>query len=74
MGSKKRQFSLQSSPAMASGGDSAMDVDFPEVDGAESVVVSRKESSKRTLPWIEKYRPTSLADLISQDEIVSTSA
>jgi hypothetical protein len=26
-----------------------------------------------TLPWVEKYRPNTLSDLISQDDIVSTS-
>lgn len=31
-----------------------------------------KDNLKKSLPWVEKYRPESLDDLISQDHIIKT--
>lgn len=31
-----------------------------------------KEEAPSTLPWVEKYRPATLSDLISQQDIVNT--
>ena len=31
-----------------------------------------KFSNRTSIPWIEKYRPKSLSELISQDRIVNT--
>jgi len=57
-------------------GDSShhMMVDVPDSNVEDSASVSRKEASKKTLPWIEKYRPSTLHDLISHEEIVRTRA
>ena len=30
-----------------------------------------KISAKQSLPWVEKYRPSSLADLIAHEDIIS---
>jgi len=30
------------------------------------------QSADLSLPWVEKYRPTSLDDLISHDDIIKT--
>lgn len=38
-----------------------------------AAVSSAKPTSKEFLPWVEKYRPESLNDLISQNDIVGTS-
>lgn len=47
------------------------------VDAAENASVaataeSRRAEAKKTLPWIEKYRPATLADLVSHEDIVKT--
>lgn len=47
------------------------------VDPSENVTIaatveSRRSEAKKTLPWIEKYRPATLADLISHEDIVKT--
>lgn len=31
------------------------------------------KDAKSNLPWVEKYRPATLDDLISHEEIISTS-
>ena len=49
-----------------------MIVDAPESSEVDSASLSRKEASKKTLPWIEKYRPSTLHDLISHEEIIRT--
>ena len=46
--------------------DNAMDVDYQE-ESAEAA----KASTINTLPWIEKYRPKSLNELIAHEEIVN---
>jgi hypothetical protein len=34
---------------------------------------SAKDDAPTTIPWVEKYRPATLSDLISQQDIVNTS-
>ena len=31
-----------------------------------------KEVNNQSIPWVEKYRPQTLSDLISHDDIIST--
>ncbi|KAJ3038300.1 hypothetical protein HDV00_000811 [Rhizophlyctis rosea] len=40
--------------------------------GKATAVVEEKGSSKENLPWVEKYRPAQLDDLISHEDIIST--
>jgi replication factor C subunit 3/5 len=49
-----------------------MMVDAADNGVADPVADSRREEAQKTLPWIEKYRPSSLHDLIAHDEIVRT--
>lgn len=32
-----------------------------------------EDSKKKNIPWVEKYRPSSLEDVIAHEDIVSTS-
>lgn len=48
-----------------------MDNDSMEIE-QESSIQSRDNLIKKSLPWVEKYRPESLDDLISQEHIVKT--
>lgn len=57
---------------MEVGSDDKMMVDQVETNAIDSVTKSRREEAKKTLPWIEKYRPSTLQDLISHEEIVKT--
>lgn len=36
------------------------------------MVVSEQDQKQRNLPWVEKYRPNSLEDLISHKDIITT--
>ncbi|TPX65715.1 hypothetical protein SpCBS45565_g04938 [Spizellomyces sp. 'palustris'] len=56
-----------------------MDVDTPPVltqpggtKGKGKAVISRLGQERDNLPWVEKYRPASLDDLISHKDIIST--
>ena len=42
------------------------------VGGASASSGASAAASTAALPWVEKYRPTSLAELVSQGEIVNT--
>ena len=48
----------------------SVDENFPAQQ--DNATLARREAAKKTLPWIEKYRPSTLHDLISHDEIVRT--
>ena len=52
-----------------------MDVDAPVAhdDGLASRL-SRTTQTTQSLPWVEKYRPDALSELVSQGDIVSTRA
>jgi hypothetical protein len=39
----------------------------------EKVAPKKMEVLNNNLPWVEKYRPNTLSDLISQQHITSTS-
>lgn len=43
-----------------------------EVEVLERTIADRKKESNEKLPWIEKYRPSSLSDIISNQDIIST--
>ena len=45
----------------------SMDVEAPAAAAANSM-----SSAAPSLPWVEKYRPTELGDLVSHTEIIST--
>lgn len=49
-----------------------MMTDVADNVGVDATTASRRQEAQKTLPWIEKYRPSSLHDLISHDEIVRT--
>jgi replication factor C subunit 3/5 len=34
--------------------------------------IAKKEATTQALPWVEKYRPKTLGDLISHDDIINT--
>jgi replication-associated recombination protein RarA len=44
------------------------EVKMDVVDSASSTVVDKVE--KDTMPWVEKYRPKSLTELIAHEEII----
>ncbi len=46
---------------------------YMEVEGARSGRVLSDKQSQENLPWVEKYRPSDLNQLISHEEIISTS-
>ncbi|RKP10196.1 putative RFC3-DNA replication factor C, 40 kDa subunit [Thamnocephalis sphaerospora] len=52
----------------------AMEVDLPvrSKGKGKSVEMDVVEDAKRHLPWVEKYRPATLDDLVSQQEISAT--
>lgn len=33
--------------------------------------LAHREAARQTLPWVEKYRPSSLEDLVAHEDIVS---
>lgn len=37
----------------------------------EEETINRNELIKESLPWVEKYRPNSLNDLIAHEDIIS---
>ncbi len=41
-----------------------------EIDDEQSPASSDSSESINTLPWIEKYRPKSLSELIAHEEII----
>ena len=43
-----------------------VETEFPE----SPKVVEKKEAPTRNLPWVEKYRPQKLTDLISHADIL----
>jgi hypothetical protein len=49
-----------------------MMVDAAASSVGDSAAALRREESHKTLPWIEKYRPSTLHDLIAHDEIITT--
>lgn len=55
----------------------SMDVEEAEQEPASSGMDVEEGSSKKVdagIPWVEKYRPSSLEDVVSQDDIVQTRA
>ncbi|CAN0393326.1 unnamed protein product, partial [Laminaria digitata] len=46
-----------------------------EVSGSTSASalarLAHREAARQTLPWVEKYRPSSLEDLVAHEDIVS---
>lgn len=46
-----------------------------EVSGSTSAAalarLAHREAARQTLPWVEKYRPSSLEDLVAHEDIVS---
>ena len=44
-----------------------------ETDSKETTEKPTTETFVKNLPWVEKYRPTDLEDLVSQGHIISTS-
>ncbi|RKP27781.1 P-loop containing nucleoside triphosphate hydrolase protein [Syncephalis pseudoplumigaleata] len=51
----------------------AMDVDLPSQTGkSHAMNVDTAAENGDHLPWVEKYRPLTLDDLVSQQEIIST--
>lgn len=62
-----------------SDGDDAMDLDEPVPQPEKKVVKEKvsfgkkeRDASSSSLPWVEKYRPSSLDELISHDHIIQT--
>lgn len=49
-----------------------MDIENPDEDMQIEPVVPKKPLKKENLPWVEKYRPAKLVDLISHDSIIQT--
>jgi hypothetical protein len=51
------------------------DVDQMEVEEVEKPQIQKPadKSFTENLPWVEKYRPTELDELVSQKEILTTS-
>lgn len=47
----------------------AMDIQSAAAAAAEPL--SKAAEAKQSLPWVEKYRPSSLSELIAHDEIIS---
>ena len=41
-----------------------------EEDDLVTIISSKSGGSKDTLPWVEKYRPNSLSELIAHEEII----
>lgn len=39
---------------------------------SEKHVIKKPAQKKENLPWVEKYRPSNLKDLISHDSIINT--
>lgn len=40
--------------------------------GGSSTLQKKAEQEKKTMPWVEKYRPNELQDLISHENIITT--
>ncbi len=52
-----------------------MDEDVPPPAApAAARALSSRDDTTSFLPWVEKYRPTALSELVSQRDIVQTSA
>ena len=47
-----------------------MTEEIMEEDDLVTIISSKSGSSKDTLPWVEKYRPNSLSELIAHEEII----
>jgi hypothetical protein len=58
--------------------EDAMDVDQPPPaigdEERSAVRVRRDRLNKETLPWVEKYRPSSFEDLVAHQDIITTCA
>jgi hypothetical protein len=55
--------------------DDFMDVDRPVAVAEEdrtSVRVRRDRLNKESLPWVEKYRPSSFEELVAHQDIITT--
>lgn len=48
--------------------DTAMDVDEVQVTGVAEIGTGKRDKS--TLPWVEKYRPDNLQELIAHEDII----
>jgi len=54
---------------LTSSSDSINDMTADELDAYDKTQIKQRHD---TLPWIEKYRPTNLNDIVSHEEIIST--
>ena len=51
-----------------------MDIEKHEISEPMTIALDSTKSSNTTpstLPWVEKYRPSSLSELIAHEEIIS---
>lgn len=48
--------------------DTAMEVDEVQVTGVAEIGTGKRDKS--TLPWVEKYRPDNLQELIAHEDII----
>ena len=52
------------------GGSDAMPLDVSESEAAKPSAVHFSATQDSNLPWVEKYRPSTLDDLIAHEEII----
>ncbi|CAM9960395.1 unnamed protein product, partial [Hapterophycus canaliculatus] len=43
----------------------------PTTSAAAVARLAHRETARQTLPWVEKYRPSSLEELVAHEDIVS---
>jgi hypothetical protein len=60
--------------AAAAAGASSSSAAAAAASAQSSAQQLKSETQTSFLPWVEKYRPTALDELVSQRDIVSTSA